>query len=44
MISERIFAAFDMTVVRRGHSAPTSVLANYWTPTKPEVRKGGYEA
>ena len=44
MISERILAAFDMTVVRRGHSAPTSVLADYWTLTRPEVRKGGYEA
>jgi len=29
MISERILAAFDMTVVRHGHSAPTSVLADY---------------
>jgi len=44
MISERILAAFDITVVRRGHSAPTRVLADYCTLTKPEVRKGGYEA
>ena len=37
MATEPILGAFDLAVVPERHSAQSSVLADYWTLTKPEV-------
>lgn len=37
MASEPLLAAFDMAVVRRGHSVRSDVLSDYWALSKPEV-------
>jgi hypothetical protein len=42
MASEPLLAAFDMAVVRRGHSVRSGVLSDYWGAGCSRSRRPGW--